>query len=231
MKTFSLYAGVVAIVFAAAFSSCSDETLVGSISLPDGTPSQVTLSCENVLMSVPVEASGDWTAKIVYDSSSQTKDSKESSGWLGLITESGKGNATIDYTVDANNTPDLRNATIVITSGDETIEYKVLQQPVNYGDDNEDIDMSMFKQQVPLGYGIRMRKVVNSNDVSNILLGHVITVNGLSTKSSKVKALVDKFELSPSEYVSVDSANEVSATLIEKQSWKTQAAKFLRILR
>ena len=231
MKTLSLYAGVVAIVFAAAFSSCSDDTLVGSISLPDGTPSQVTLSCENVLMSVPVEASGDWTATVVYDGSSRAEDPEELSGWLGLITESGNGNATVDYTVDANNTPDLRSATIVITSGDKTIEYKVLQQPVGYGDDNEDIDMSMFKKQVPLGYGIRMRKVVNSKDVSNILLGHVITVNGLSSKSSKVKALVDKFELSPSEYVSVDSANEVSATLIEKQSLENSSREILANLK
>lgn len=231
MKKTLLYSGVAAMFFAAVLSSCSDETLVSSISLPDGTPSQVTLSCDNVLMSVPVEASGDWTAKVVYDGSSQAEDSEELSGWLGLITESGNGNATVDYTVDANNTPDLRSATIVITSGDKTIEYKVLQQPVGYGDDNEDIDMSMFGKQVPLGFGIRMLKANGNTKMSNILLNQVMRIDGLSTKNAKVKALVEKFQLSPSEYVSVDSTVEVNSTLISKESVEASSRDILANLK
>lgn len=227
----SFYANVAVMVFAATFTSCSSEEAVSnSISLPEGTPAQVTVNCENGLMSLPVEASGDWTAKVVYDGASRAYDS-EQTDWLGLATESGNGNATIDYVVDSNNSSDFRSATIVLTSGDKTVEYKVMQQPLGYGEDNEEIDMSMFGKHIPLGYGIRMQKPTGSDKPNNILLNQVITLNGLSGKSKKVQDLVEKFGLSPSDYYSVDSTAEVNSTLVSKASVEASMREILANLK
>lgn len=231
MKKKSFYANVAVLVFAATFTSCSsDEVLSNSISLPDGTPAQVTLDCENGLMSLPVEASGDWTAKVVYDGGSRADDSGQID-WLGLVTESGNGNATIDYVVDSNNSSDVRSATIVLTSGDKTVEYKVMQQPVGYGEDNDEIDMSMFGKQIPLGYGIRMQKPDGGDKPNNILLNQVVTLNRLSGKSKRIQDLIEKFGLSPSDYYSVDSTAEESSTLVSKASVEASMREILANLK
>lgn len=219
---------VIAVTFGFILSGCSEDVIDNVLSWPDGTPSELTLNCANTVQSLPIQANGEWTATVVYEGESSPEDEDQ---WVGLVTQSGNGNGTLDFVVDANNGPAFRNAKIVLASGDKTLEYKIGQHPVGYGEDNEDIDMSMFGSQVPLGFGIRMQKANGNSRVSNILLNQVMTINGLSANSPKVKELIEKFQLSPGSYVSVDSTVEVNSTLIDKESVEASSRDILANLK
>lgn len=227
MKQYKFIA-VVACSIGALLTGCSEDVIDNAISLPDGTPSALTLNCSNAVQTVPVQASGEWTATVVYDDSSISEDDGQ---WIGLLNHSGQGNGSLDFVVDANNSNVFRSAKIVLASGDKSLEYKVGQQPADYGEDNEDIDMSMFGGQVPLGFGIRMRKPGVNEDVSNILLNQVMTIDGISSESSNVKELVKRFQLEPSRYVSVDTTINVNSTLISKESVEASSRDILANLK
>lgn len=227
MKQYKFIAGV-ACSICVLLTGCSDDVIDNAISLPDGTPSELTLNCVNAVQSVPVQANGEWTATVVYDDSSISEDASQ---WIGLLNHSGQGNGSLNFVIDANNSNVYRSATIVLTSGDESLEYKVGQQPAGYGEDNEDIDMSMFGGQVPLGFGIRMRKPDVNEDVSNVLLNQVMTINTAASEAPSVKELVNKFDLRPSNYVSVDTTINVNSTLISKESAEASSRDILANLK
>lgn len=227
MKLYEFIAGV-ACSIGVLLTGCSEDVIDTAISLPDGTPSELTLNCVNTVQSVPVQANGEWTAKVVYDDSSVSDDAGK---WIGLLNHRGEGNGSLDFVVDANNSEAFRNATIVLTSGNSSLEYKVGQHPVGYGEDNENIDMSMFGRRVPLGFGIRMNKPKAGTNVSNILLGQVIKVNALSDDNARAKELVAKFGLTPKTYVDVDSSVNKKSTLISKESVEASSREILANLK
>lgn len=222
------YMTAIAVSLGIILSGCSEDVVDNALSFPDGTPSELTLNCANTVQSLPVQADGEWSATVVYDGVSAPEDEDQ---WIGLLTQSGNGNGTLDFVVDANNSAAFRNATIVLASGDRSLEFKIGQQPVGYGEDNEDIDMSMFGSQVPLGFGIRMQKPGGNSRLSNILMEQVMTLNNLSANIKSAKELIDKFELSPTQYVSVDSTVEASSKLIDKESVEKSSRDILANLK
>lgn len=219
---------VIAVTFGIILSGCSDDVVENVLSLPDGTPAELTLNCANTVQSLPIQANGEWNATVVYEEVSNLEDEDQ---WVGLLTQSGKGSGTLDFVVDANNSQAFRNAKIVLTSGDKSLEYRIGQQPVGYGEDNDNIDMSMFGSQVPLGFGIRMLKSNGNSRVSNILMEQVMSLNNLSADIPSVKSLIEEFQLSPANYVSIDSTVEAGSTLIDKESVEKSSRDILANLK
>lgn len=189
-------------------TSCSEDTLNGALSLPDDTPSSVTLDCADAIEIIPVKAEGEWKASVVYD---DTRASEGECFWLGLLDNNGKGDYELNYVVDANNTDKPRSAKIVLTSGKESLEYRVTQLPVGSGDDNDEMDLSKFKTQIPIGSGLRMTNA-NGEKLQNILLGKIYNLNKLKP-TKRVKELIDKFDLDPESYYSCDTAKHVDVSL------------------
>lgn len=197
-------------------ASCSDDVVNNGITLPDGVPSEVTLGYDNEIKSIPVNASGDWKASVVYDGVSDPEETVE---WLGLLSDSGRDSSTIHYVADANNTPDFRSARIILECGDDRLEYKVSQQPVGYGDDNADLDMSMFGFRIPLGYGIRMRQPNSgSGKVSNVLLSQVFVLDAMHKPDTLKQRLMKAFNLNPQNYVRVDTTTDAKMEVIHQEA-------------
>lgn len=213
-KSLSLLAGV-GFVLCAALSSCSDDVVENVITLPEGIPTEVTLGYNNGIQSIPLQATGDWTAKVEYDGVTDPDLAPE---WLGLMSETGTGNATLQFVADANNTTTYRSARIILQSGGKTLEYKVGQKPYGFGEDNANLDMSMFGSRIPLGYGIRMRPASSSDDnTMNMLLSQVIVPDGFNDSPSQ-KALIDAFDLSPQNYVRTDTTTNVTMDVVDKEA-------------
>lgn len=217
------YPAIIAAALGLTLSSCSDDVVESILTLPEGTSSELTLDCASAVQSLPVQANGAWTATVVYDDAT---DAKYPDVWIGLLTPKGKGNGTINFVVDANNSEAYRNAKIVLASGNKSLEYKIGQQPVSFGDDNADIDMSMFnKSEVPLGFGIKMRNTTGTRDISNVLLGQVLNLNSLVANDDEVKKLVEEFKLKPQSYVSVNTNVETDINLVKKKSIEASSRK------
>lgn len=213
-KSLTLLAGV-GFALCAALVSCSDDVVENGIRLPEGTPTGVTLDYNNRNQSISVQANGDWSATVVYDGVTDPDSAPE---WLGLLSEKGTGNATLEFVADANNTPAYRSARIILECGDDTLEYKVGQQPYGFGEDNANLDMSMFGSRIPLGYGIRMRPASSSDDnTMNMLLGQVIVPDGFNDSPGH-KALIDALELSPQNYVRTDTTTNVTMDVVHKEA-------------
>lgn len=214
-KSLSLLGGV-GLALCAALASCSDDVVENVITLPEGTSTEVTLGYNNGIQSIPLHATGDWTAKVEYDG---VTDHDLAPEWLGLMSENGTGNATLQFVVDANNTPTYRSARIILQSGDNTLEYKVAQQPYGFGEDNADLDMSMFGSRIPLGYGIRMRPASSSDDnTMNMLLSQVIVLDRFNDSKTSHKELIDALDLSPQNYVRTDTTTNVTMDVVHKEA-------------
>lgn len=214
-KTLSLLAGI-SFVLSAALTSCSDDEVENVIAFPEGTPTDVILGYSNEIQSIPLQANGDWTAKVEYDGVTDPDVAPE---WLGLMSEEGTGNATLQFVADANNTTAYRSARIILQSGDKTLEYKVSQQPYGFGEDNDNLDMSMFGSRIPLGYGIRMRPASSSNDnTMNMLLSQVIMLDGFKDNNPLHKELIDAFHLDPQSYVRTDTTTNATMDVAYKEA-------------
>lgn len=211
-KTISLIT-VCALSTGGILTSCSEDTLNSSLSLPDDTPSFVTLGCKDAIEIIPVKAEGEWKATVVYD---DAPNSENKCLWLGLLDNNGKGDSELNYVVDANNTTSPRSAKIVLTSGKESLEYTVTQLPVGTGDDNDDMDLSKFEEQIPIGSGLRMTNSKNDK-LQNILLNQVYTLDKLGSSRKKVKELIDKFDLDPGSYYSSSTTPDIKVSLTSSQ--------------
>lgn len=210
-KTLSLIT-VCALSTGGALTSCSEDTLNSALSLPDDTPSFVTLGCKDAIEIIPVKAEGEWKASVVYD---DAPNSEEKCFWLGLLDNNGKGDSELNYVVDANNTTSPRSAKIVLTSGKESLEYTVTQLPVGTGDDNDDMDLSKFKTQIPIGSGLRMTNA-KSEKFQNILLGKVYTLNKLKP-TKRVNELIKQFNLDPENYYSCETVTDIDVSLTSSE--------------
>lgn len=207
---------VAGIALLLACASCSDDVVNQGITLPEGVPSEVTLGYDNEIKTIPVNAAGDWKATVVYDGVSDPEETVE---WLGLLSDSGSESDAIHYVADANNTPDFRSARIILECGDDRLEYKVSQQPVGYGDDNADLDMSMFGFRIPLGYGIRMRQPNSgSGKVSNVLLNQVFVLDAMHDPDPLKQTLMKDFSLNPQNYVRVDTTTDAKMEVIRQEA-------------
>lgn len=216
-KKLRLLAGLV-LTSGLCLTGCSDNTMDPSISLPDGVPSEVTLDCGRALKSIPIDAIGDWTATVEYDG---VADPEEAIEWIGLLDDSGSGKSTLDFVADANNSSRFRSSRIILTAGDKRLEYRVGQQAAGLGEDNANIDMSMFGGQIPLGFGIRMQKPATGDDnVINMLLDPVYTLDGFAgyETDSRLKKYVDAFNLNPQSYVRMDTIRDVRLELVSKEA-------------
>lgn len=214
-KSLSLFAGV-GFALCVAMASCSDDEVENGIALPEGTPTEVTLGYNNGIQSIPFQATGDWTAKVEYDGVTDPDLAPE---WLGLMSENGIGDATLQFVADANNTTSYRSARIILQSGDNTLEYKVSQQPYGFGEENSSLDMSMFGSRIPLGYGIRMRPASSSDDnTMNMLLSQVIVIDGFKDDNPLHKELIDALHLDPKSYVRTDTTTNVTMEVGYKEA-------------
>lgn len=214
-KSLSLLTGV-GFALCAALASCSDDVVENGITLPEGIPAEVTLGYTSGIQSIPLQATGNWTAKVEYDGVTDPDLAPE---WVGLMSEEGTGNATLQFVADANNTSAYRSARIILQSGDNTLEYKVAQQPYGFGEDNANLDMSMFGSRIPLGYGIRMRPASSSNDnTMNMLLSQVIIPDGFDESRKEHKDLIDALGLSPQSYVRTDTTTNVTMDVVHKEA-------------
>lgn len=215
-KKLSLLAGV-SFALCSALTSCSDDEVENVITLPEGIPAEVTLGFNNEIQSIPLQATGDWTAKVEYDGVTDPDLAPE---WLGLMQENGTGNATLQFVADANNTPVYRSARIILQSGANTLEYKVSQQPYGFGEDNDNLDKSKYGTRIPLGYGIRMRPASSSDgNTSNMLLSQVILPDGFSKSTMQDKdSLIKKFDISPNGYVRADTTIDVTMDVAYKEA-------------
>lgn len=211
-KTLSLIT-VCALSTGGALTSCSEDTLNSALSLPDDTPSFVTLGCKDAIEIIPVKAEGEWKASVVYDDATN---SEEKCFCLGLLDNNGKGDSELNYVVDANNTTSPRSAKIVLTSGKESLKYTVTQLPVGIGDDNDDMDLSKFEKQIPIGSGVCMTNSKNEK-LQNILLNQVYTLDKLGSSRKKVKELIDKFNLDPGSYYSSSTTTDIKVSLTSSE--------------
>lgn len=196
----ALAAGM-ALIIAGCSDSVTDQT---NLSFPDGVESQITLSPANNFYSIPVKCGGAWTAKVAFSGASD-----DELPWLTIFDDEGTGDQQISYVVDANSDFGARTAVVTITSGDQTIDYTIVQNPLGAGDENDAIDYGMFAQTIPLGHAIRMEYSAGQK----LVTGAQLFVLKSIAQDQQFPALVDEFFLSPGMYVNKGHLTDVKTTM------------------
>lgn len=191
--------------------SCSDDVNDGPIT-PDGdTQTEIMTDCAGAAKKIGFETSGKWSATVNYGSSDDTD-------WISLLDESGKGNSTLSYLVDANTTDDMRVAEIVISSGDHKLVYTVKQQPENFDYNDAVTDMSMFNSDVPLGYGMKVERGFDNKLVKR----PVFRVEAYNDKYL-VNEYAQAYKLALERYVSSSLSSETKTDLLYQDAAEEQS--------
>ena len=180
-------------VVALAPSCSSDDELAGSVEFVDcGSDAAISTSMEGGVFTLPVKATGKWSATVVMGS--------EEDKWLSLLNGSGEGDGTVELLMEPNCTDAVRTCTVVITCGDSRITCSVRQGnevALEYTEDNGEVDYSVFEGTAPVGFGMQ---ITNLNGKTKFYAGQIFMANKYGADKFKAKDYTDNY-ISPADYI------------------------------
>ncbi|MBQ3635217.1 MAG: BACON domain-containing protein [Bacteroidales bacterium] len=189
---FALKALAVLMLSSVAFTGCKDDDEDKVVAFKEGAATETVLSYEGEVVSIPVVATGSWTASVA-----------EGNEWVGVVTKEGSGDGEIDVVVDPNNDGQTRKAEVVITNGEQTLKYAIEQTSRGgAGDDENDVDMAKFGKTVPLGWGVRVTAKKGS---TSFLTSSLFVTNETTWKKYK--------QFNPKQYFSSEPVPETNIKL------------------